>query len=98
MCVMSWEVHVTFVNIHYYFLPFGYPSPLKEVLALCFPAVRRRRGRGTGGCVVSEGTRGGMSQGGSGGGVPSTVREEGSKLWLGVGNASATHALLPSPL
>ena len=44
---------------------------LKEVLAVCLPEGTRRRGTGTGGVVVREVT---------GGGVSSTVREEGSSI------------------
>ena len=42
--------------------------PVKEVVAVCFPEGTRGRGTGTGGIVVRECT---------GGGVSSTVREEG---------------------
>ena len=48
---------------------FEHCLPLKEVLAVCFPEGTRRRRTGTGGMVVREGTGGGMS---------STVRKEGS--------------------
>ena len=47
---------------------FGDCSPVKEVLGVCLPEGTRRRGTGTGGMVVREVTRGGVS---------STVREEG---------------------
>ena len=48
---------------------FGDCLPLKEVLAVCFPDGTQRRRTGTGGMVVREVT---------GGGVSSTVREEGA--------------------
>ena len=50
---------------------FGDCLPLKKVLAVCFPEGTRRRGTGTGGMVVREVTGGGMS---------STVREEGNSI------------------
>ena len=46
--------------------------PVKEVLAVCLPEGTRRWGTGTGGMVVREVT---------GGGVSSTVREEGGSKY-----------------
>ena len=56
--------------------------PLRKVLVVSFPEGTRRWGTGTGGMVVWEGT---------GGGVVTTVREEGSKWLLGTGNVHASH-------
>ena len=75
---INWSAMHTYINhvivLEYIlswevYVLFEHCLPLKEVLAVCFPEGTRRRRTGTGGMVVREGTGGGMS---------STVRKEGS--------------------